>query len=108
MKKITILALSLCLVAGGSALADAKANWSAKCAGCHGADGSGNTPMGKKVGAMNLTDASKQAAFTDAQAAAAIKDGVKEGGKTKMTAFGDKLSEADIKALVAYVRTLKK
>ena len=49
-----------------------------------------------------------QASFTDAEAATAIKDGIKEGGKTKMTAFGSKLSDDEIKALVAYVRTLKK
>jgi mono/diheme cytochrome c family protein len=33
---------------------------------------------------------------------------VKENGKTTMKAFGDKLSDDEIKALVAYVRTLKK
>jgi len=33
---------------------------------------------------------------------------VKEGGKEKMKAFKDKLSDEDIKALVAYVRSLKK
>jgi cytochrome c1 len=56
---------------------------------------------------MDLTDAKKQSAFSDAQAADAIKNGIKEGGKTKMKAF-PKLSDDDVKALVAYVRTLKK
>ena len=46
--------------------------------------------------------------ITDAKAADSIKNGVKENGKTTMKAFGDKLNDADIKALVAYVRTLKK
>lgn len=49
-----------------------------------------------------------QASFTDAQATDAIKNGIKENGKTKMKAFGAKLSEDEVKALVAYVRTLKK
>ena len=40
--------------------------------------------------------------------AESIKSGVKENGKTTMKAFGDKLSADEIKALVAYVRTLKK
>ena len=33
---------------------------------------------------------------------------MKENGKTTMKAFGDKLSDEEIYALVAYVRTLKK
>ena len=36
------------------------------------------------------------------------KDDVKENGKTTMKAFGGKLTDDEIKALVAYVRTLKK
>ena len=64
--------------------------------------------MGKTLNAKDLTDAKVQAGFTDAKAAESIKNGVKENGKTTMKAFGDKLNDADIKALVAYVRTLKK
>ena len=108
MKTITLIILATFVAAGSTLAADAKALWSANCAQCHGPDGSGNTPMGKKLGAMNLTDASKQASFSDTQAAAAIKDGVKQNGKMAMKAFGDKLSDADIKALVTYVRGLKK
>jgi mono/diheme cytochrome c family protein len=88
--------------------ADAKALWTANCTPCHGASGKGDTKMGQTLGAMDLTDAKKQASFTDARATAAIKDGVKQNGKTTMKAFGGKLSDEDIKALVAYVRGLKK
>jgi mono/diheme cytochrome c family protein len=88
--------------------ADGKALWDANCAQCHGKAGNADTKMGKTLGAKDLTSAEVQASFTDAQAATAIKDGVKENGKTKMKAFGDKLSADDVKALVAYVRTLKK
>lgn len=110
MKTIAIIAVSLFALSAVSAraAAAAKANWTTHCAQCHGADGTANTKMGKTLNAKNLTDAKVQSGFTDAQAAAAIKDGVKEGGKTKMKAFGDKLSDADVKALVAYVRSLKK
>ena len=59
--------------------------------------------MGKMLNAMDLTDPKKQSSFTDAQAAAAIKDGIKQNGKTAMKAFGGKLSDDEIKALVAYV-----
>ncbi len=64
--------------------------------------------MGKTLNAKDLTDSKVQGDFSDAKAAESIKNGVKENGKTMMKAFGGKLSEDDIKALVAYVRTLKK
>jgi len=107
----TIFSVAACLLLA-SALsvraADAKANWDANCVQCHGKDGKADTKMGKTLNAKDLTDPKVQAEFTDAKAADSIKNGVKENGKTTMKAFGDKLSDADIKALVAYVRTLKK
>jgi len=75
---------------------------------CHGKSGAADTKMGKLLSAKDLSSAEVQAGFTDAQAADAIKNGVKKDGKTKMKAFGDKLSEDEVKALVAYVRSLKK
>ena len=38
----------------------------------------------------------------------AIKEGVKTNGKETMKPFGNNLSNADIKALVAYIRSFKK
>jgi cytochrome c6 len=109
MKTIVTLTFSL-LISAPLAIrgADAKANWNNNCAQCHGATGKGDTKMGKMLNAMDLTDPKKQASFTDAKAATAIKDGVKQNGKTTMKAFGGKLTDDEIKALVAYVRTLKK
>jgi mono/diheme cytochrome c family protein len=109
MKTMASLIVTLLVASAISGrAADAKALWTANCTPCHGANGNGDTKMGKTLGAADLTDAKKQASFTDAQATAAIKDGLKQGGKTTMKAFGGKLSDDDIKALVAYVRTLKK
>ena len=109
MKTIIVLTITFLIAAPLSLrAADAKTNWANNCAQCHGASGKGDTKMGKMLNAMDLTDAKKQASFTDAQAATAIKDGVKQNGKTAMKAFGGKLSDEEIKALVAYVRTLKK
>jgi mono/diheme cytochrome c family protein len=109
MKTIIILNISILIAAPISThAADAKTNWDNNCAQCHGAGGKGDTKMGKMLNAMDLTDPKKQASFTDAKAAAAIKDGVKQNGKTTMKAFGGKLTDDEIKALVAYVRTLKK
>ena len=109
MKTALALVVSLLLASAMSMrAADAKANWDANCVQCHGKDGKADTKMGKTLNAKDLTDAKVQAEFSDAKAAESIKNGVKENGKTTMKAFGDKLSDADIKALVAYVRTLKK
>jgi mono/diheme cytochrome c family protein len=85
---------------GATFAADAAALWGQHCASCHGKDGSGNTAMGKKLGVKDYT---KEQAFSDAEAANVIKN-----GKGKMKAYKGKLSDADVKALVAYVRSLKK
>ena len=110
MQAIVSIVISLLVAAAISVrAADAKANWDANCAQCHGADGSANTPMGKKIQAKNLTDPKVQGEFTDAKAMQLIKEGAKdEKGKMTMKAFGGKLTDDEIKALVAYVRTLKK
>jgi mono/diheme cytochrome c family protein len=109
MKAIVSIVVSL-LAASAISLraANAKALWDANCAQCHGPDGKANTKMGKTLSAKDLTDPKVQAQFTDAKATQSIKEGVKQNGKTTMKAFGGKLSDDDIKALVAYVRTLKK
>jgi Cytochrome c. len=109
MKTFAVLTISLLVAAPLSVrAADAKTNWANNCAQCHGADGKANTKMGKTLSAKDLTDPKVQAEFTDAKATQSIKDGVKQGGKTTMKAFGGKLTDDEIKALVAYVRALKK
>ena len=105
--KIAIGALLLVSLTGWSARADAPPTWGANCASCHGKDGKGQTMMGRKLSIKDLTDPKVQAGFTDAQATAAIRDGVTDSGTEKMKAFGSKLSDAQIAALVAYIRTLK-
>jgi mono/diheme cytochrome c family protein len=109
MKKLIVCTLAL-LVAGVVSVraADAKETWAKECAKCHGPDGAGKTKMGAKLGVKDYTDAKVQASFTDDQLAKAIKDGVKEGDVTKMKAYGDTLSDAEIKGLVAYIRAFKK
>jgi mono/diheme cytochrome c family protein len=96
------------LTTAGSA-AEAPATWGQNCAACHGSDGAAHTKAAKMLGSKDLTDAGYQKTFTDDQAFAAIKDGYKDaGGKEKMKPFGDRLKDDEIKALVAYVRTLAK
>ena len=90
------------------ATADVAAIYKKHCASCHAKDGSGSTRMGKKTGARDYRDAKVQASFTDAEALAAIKDGVKKDGKQKMKGYAEKLSEAEMKELVTYIRAFKK
>lgn len=99
---------SLVVLAGISFAGDASSLWNQNCASCHGKDGSGNTMMGKKLKVKDYRDLQAQATFTDSEAEKAITEGVKENGKQVMKPFKEKLSEADIKALVAHIRSLKK
>src|ERR1700751_55020 len=92
-RKIIAFAAIIIASAGIGLAADAAANWAQSCASCHGKDGSGNTMMGKKLG---LKDYTKHQGFSDAEATNVIKN-----GKGKMKGFKGKLSDADVKALVA-------
>jgi mono/diheme cytochrome c family protein len=106
--KITVGALLFGGMAGLSARADDVSTiWNTNCTACHGKDGKGSTMMGRKLDIKDLTDAKVQASFDDASAAKTIKEGVTANGTEKMKAFGDKLSDDDIKALVAQVRSFK-
>jgi cytochrome c553 len=109
MKKAILLVTLFGLAAALSAkAADAKENWDNLCAKCHGAEGKGDTKMGQKLGCKDFTDAKVQADVKDDAAFKAIKEGLKNSDdKTLMKPF-DTLSDDDAKALVAYVRSLKK
>ena len=109
MKRKIILFATISMTSAGLSFgADAAALWGQHCASCHGKDGSGSTMMGKKLGVKDYRDAKVQSSFSDGEMTKAIKDGVKEGSKEKMKGFGGKLSDADVKALVAYIRGMKK
>jgi mono/diheme cytochrome c family protein len=71
-----------------------------KCAGCHQADGKGNAAMKASMKDLpDFTNAAWQKKATDAEMIETIKNGHKP-----MPAYKDKLSDDQIKALVAYVR----
>lgn len=73
-----------------------------KCAACHGADGKGDTSMGKtmKVRDLGSADVQKQ---TDAQLTDIIVN-----GKGKMQPYKGKLTDDQIKQAVSFVRSLAK
>jgi len=107
--KTTILASALVLVAGSCLAADVTENWTKHCGSCHGKDGKGETKAGRKAEVKDLTDSTYQASFTDEAMFKRMKEGAKDkNGKERMKPFADKLSDDEIKALGAYVRSLKK
>ena len=109
MKKTPFVTVLLFLGATlAASAADPRANWDEHCAKCHGSDGKGDTKMGKKLRIRDLTSAKVQTEFTDEQAFDAMKTGLmNDKGKVTMKAI-EELSDEDMKALVPFVRSLKK
>lgn len=80
--------------------ADGAATFKQSCAPCHGKDGSGNTPAGKALKAKDLRREEAQK-MTDAELARQVRN-----GKGNMPAFKGKLSDDEIAAVIAHVRSL--
>ena len=111
MNKTLLLGLAYSFLLAAPALlrADAAGNFTQYCAACHGHDGAGHTKAGRLVKVKDLTDGAYQKTFTDAVAFNDLKGGLVDAdGNTKMKPMGAKLSDDEIKGLVAYVRTLAK
>ena len=73
-----------------------------KCALCHGADGAGNTSLGKQLQAANLGSKDVQKR-TNAELTKIVHD-----GQANMPPFADQLSDAEISHVIQYVRQLGK
>jgi mono/diheme cytochrome c family protein len=86
--KLTLVALIAISFVALPVLADGAATYTAKCKMCHGVNGE-----------KNFTDLSK----SPADLAKIVTD-----GKGKMPAYKGKLSDDDIKAVVTYIKSLKK
>jgi len=92
------IAVFMCVTASAQTGVDI---YKAKCQMCHGADGSGNTPAGKamKAPSFKSPEATK---MTDAELT-----GIISKGKGKMPTYAGKLTDEEIKDVVAYIRTLE-
>ena len=103
--RLTLAAIfTAALFLSASAKADnaAEATYKAKCAGCHGPDGKGETAAGKAMKAGSFA-APEVAKMSDDDLATAIAK-----GKNKMPAYEKSLKPEQIKDLVTYIRTLAK
>ena len=97
---VFFLAAAIAIPAFAQSGADA---YKSKCLMCHGVDGLAATNVGK---AMKVTSFKDQAAVraTDAQLFAIVKN----GKGANMKPYAGKLSDDQIKSVVAYIRTLQK
>ena len=101
-KRIVILCFAAVLVTPAFAQSSGADVYKAKCLMCHGPDGTANNPAGKALKAVSFKDPAVIKA-SDAELFAAVKN-----GKGKMPAENGKLTDAQIKAVIQYVRTLEK
>src|SRR5258708_21034030 len=73
-----------------------------KCVLCHGADGAGNTPLGKQLQAANLRSKDVQKR-SDAELHKVVHD-----GQGNMPPFAEQLSDDEIDQVIQFVRQLGK
>lgn len=103
IQKTAVLGLAL-LATGTMSFAQSggEATYKAKCQMCHGATGAGDTPAGKAMKVKSFKDP-EAAKMSDSAMLAITKNGA-----GKMPAYKDKLSDSQIKDVIAYIRTLEK
>jgi len=89
-------------VAASAAAVDAKGLFDGQCAKCHGKDGRSKTMRGKFTHARDLTASEWQNEVSDERIFNSISN-----GKGKMPAYKGKLTDAQIKDLVTYIKTMK-
>jgi mono/diheme cytochrome c family protein len=97
-----VLFFTLGLAVPGRAQSEAEKLYKAKCAVCHANDGSGDTPIGKKMKMRDLRSPEIQK-LTDGQLHEAVAKGTKG-----MPGYEKSLKDTQIKELVAYMRELAK
>lgn len=85
--------------------ADGPALFTVNCANCHGKDGKAQTPIGRKLGAKDLSVST----LADDDIKRQIRGGKRDaGGKQLMPAFEDRFSDEEITALVAAAKSFRK
>jgi mono/diheme cytochrome c family protein len=75
------------------------------CASCHGKDGKARTLAGRMVGARDLSESK----IADDEIVRQILEGVKDPkGKSRMPAFKEKLTTAEVTLLVTHVKNFRR
>jgi mono/diheme cytochrome c family protein len=89
-------------VGSNSPVQGAATSYAKYCVTCHGRDGRSKTSKGRRNHARNLTETDWQGAVSDERVFNSIAN-----GRGKMPAFSKKMSDAEIDAMVSYVRALR-
>lgn len=99
-----VVAMLMVGLAGGMSFAQssAEALYKSKCQMCHGEKGLADSPAGKSMKVKPATDPEVKK-MTEAEMVGAVQNGM-----GKMQPYKDKLSDSQIKDLVAYFRTFAK
>ncbi len=95
---VIVITMVSSLAAGQGSTAGADV-YKAKCATCHGQDGSGNTPVGKSLQVADLRSAAVQSK-SDAELIQSVTE-----GKGNMPGFKGNITDDEIHAAVRFVRT---
>jgi len=98
---LPILAILL-LISTGSMAETAAETYKTTCAMCHGAEGKGETALGKNLHAKDLTSDEVQKKSNEELSTIIVK------GKENMPGFEGRLTQAQINGLVKFIRSLKK
>ena len=102
IRAAAVILLAASIAGPAFAQAPGADTYKAKCAMCHGADGLAATPMGKNMKILSFK-APEMVKASDAQFIASTTN-----GKNKMPAYKGKLTDAQIKDVVTFIRTLQK
>ena len=101
LMRVGLAAALLSLGVAGACAQDAADLYKSKCQACHGADGKGDTPAGKRLGVKDF-HSPEVAKMSDQELFEITKK-----GKEKMPPYDKKLTDDQIKELIKYIRSLK-
>jgi len=101
-RSLVLAIVGVFLVALQARSQDTAGLYKTKCATCHGTDGKGDTPVGKKIGVRDFSSPEVQKESDQELIEITAR------GKNKMPGYGSTLKNPQIKDLVAYLRDLAK
>ena len=102
IRAVAVILLAASIAGPAFAQAPGADTYKAKCAMCHGADGLATSPMAMKM-KISSFKAPAMLKASDAQFIASTKN-----GKGTMKGYDGKLTDGQIKDVVAFIRTLQK
>ena len=109
MQRLTMLRLGLACLLAAPVVSGAQVEelYQARCSSCHGMDGSGSTPAGKKIGAADLRSQQVQK-LSDEEMFQTIAYGLKHKQYPHAYVSRGQLTAKQVTDLVAHIRKLAK